>query len=122
MHHRASRLHAVAALLLALGALGTVAGVASLGSSASNPYAVTSRAHERTGVRREAFASRAPAAAAAKSGPYAPGVHVDLAGALAAVAVGALLLLGRLVAGRAGRLLPRLAAAPLGARAPPALV
>jgi len=125
MHHRGSRLHAVvAALLLALGAVCTVAGVASLTSSTSDPSAVTSsrsRSHDGTDARREALSPRAPATAAAKSGRHASGPRVDLLGVAATVAAGALLLLVGFVAARARRLLPRLVTAPLGARAPPAL-
>ena len=120
MRHRASRLHAVvAALLLALGALCTAAGVASLTSSASDSSAVSSRAHDGGDRRPEAFAPRATAVSPAKSGAHGSGLHLDLLAAFAAVGVGALLLLGWFTVGRARSLLPRLVTAPVGARAPP---
>jgi hypothetical protein len=119
MRHRASRLHAaVAALLLALGALCTTAGVASLTSSSSDPSAVAPARHDADVTPRSAVVP----VKAVKSAPHAAGPHVGLIAALLATATGALLLLGWIGAGRARPGLPRLVTGPLGARAPPALV
>lgn len=112
----------VAALLLALGAMFTAAGVASLTSSASDSSAVAStRTHEGAEARPEAFAARTTAVASSKSGAHGSVLHLDVVAAIGALAA-VLLVLGWLVAGRARRLLPRLVIATLGARAPPALV
>ena len=112
----------VAALLLALGALCTAAGVASLTSSASDSSAVSSHAHDGVDRRPEAFAPRVTAVSPAKAGAHSSGLHLDLLAAFAVVAAGALLLLCWFIVGRARSLLPRLVTAPVGARAPPALV
>ena len=121
MRHRVSRVQAVvAALLLALGAMCTAAGVASLTSSTSGSSAVASpRAPEGAEPRHDALAPRATSVSA-KAGAHASGPHLGLVAVTALAAV--LLLLGWFVAGRARRLVPRLVSAPLGARAPPALV
>jgi hypothetical protein len=118
MRHRASRRYAVVApLLLAFAALCTAAGVAPPSSVASDPSAVSeSRALEGARGRHEALAPRATTASS-KSG-----VHVDVLGVLTALAIGAVLLLGRYVAGTRRTPLPRFRIASLGARAPPALV
>jgi hypothetical protein len=117
MRHRASRLHAVvAALLLALGAWCTAAGVASLTSTTSDSSAVSSTRHH------DALTPRSPAVSSVKSGAHRPGLHLDLVAAIAALGAATLLLLGWLVARRARQLLTRFAIVPLGARAPPALV
>ncbi len=131
MHHRASRLHAVvAALLLTLGlVLGLVSGLvcsaasaASLSSSSSDPSAVVdARAQRGAAAGQEALAPRSGAVTVAKLRPHAPGLHVDVVAALVVLVAGLLLLIGWIVAGR-GAVLARLVAAPLGARAPPALV
>jgi hypothetical protein len=120
MRHRRSRLRAaIAALLLALGAMCTAAGVASLTSSTSHQSAVEpSRPHAE--ARHEAFAPRATSVSS-KAGAQGAGPQLDLVAGVAALTA-VLLLLGWFVAGRARRVLPRLVTAPLGARAPPALV
>ena len=111
----------VAALLLALGAMFTAVGVASLSSSTSDPSAITSsRSQEGAEARHDVLAPRSPSVSA-KSGVHLSGPHLDLVAVVAAL-VAALLLLGWFAAGRAHPPLPRLVAAPLGARAPPALV
>jgi hypothetical protein len=120
VRHRASRLQAVvAALLLALGAIGVAASVASSPSSASAPAAAASaRAH----TRHEAFAARSSALPSSKAGSHAAGPHLDLTASLPALVAGALLLLGWVVAGRTRPPLPRRIGAPSAARAPPAFV
>jgi hypothetical protein len=124
MRHRASRCYTVvAALLLALGAVGTATGAASLTSNIADLSAVSSaRSHEGADARHEAFAPRSTTVSPAKSGTHGAGPHLVLVAATAAVGAAALLLLGWFVVGRARHLLPRLVTAPLGARAPPALV
>jgi hypothetical protein len=122
MRHRGTRLRAVvAALLLALGAMFTAVVVASLSSSTSDSSAVTStRTHEGAETRHEALSVRTTAVSS-RAGIHVAGPHLDLVAAVAALAA-VLLLLGWLGTGRSRRLLPRLVTAPLGARAPPALV
>jgi len=118
MHHRASRLHAVVAvLLLAFGALG-ISAVAASHSSASDPSGASeARGSRQVGTRHEAFASRATFKAATHAGP-----QTDVAAVLTALAVGTLLLLGWHALGRGRLRLPRRVAVSLGARAPPTLV
>jgi hypothetical protein len=121
MRHRGSRLRAVvAALLLALGAMFTAVGVASLTPSTADGSAASSRARHGAAARHDAFAPRGTSAPA-KAAAQVAGLHLDLVAAVVALAA-ALLLLGWFVAGRARGLLPRLVTAPLGARAPPAFV
>lgn len=121
MRHRAPRLHAVvAALLLALGAMFTAAGAASLTSSTSDPSAVaSSSSREGAEPRHDVLAPRTTSASS-KAGIHLSGPLLDLVAVVATLAM-ALLLLGWRVCERGRRLLPRLVAAPLGARAPPAL-
>jgi hypothetical protein len=110
----------VAALLLALGAMFTAVGVASLSSSTSDSSPVTStRTREGAETRHDALAVRATAVSS-RGAIHVAGPHLDLVVAGAALAA-VLLLLGWLVGGRSRRVLPRLVTAPLGARAPPAL-
>src|SRR5690349_8318210 len=122
MRHRASRLQAVvAALLLAIGALFATVGVASLASSTPDPSTVTTPRPQHAEARHEAFAPRAPSASS-RAGAHLSGPHLDLTAVVAALGAVVLALLGWCVSGRARDLLPRLVVAPLGARAPPALV